>query len=190
MLRPNLSRKPFLDTRPVWLTGVALLLATLGLTALTTTEVLGVRAQEQEMSVRLAELQQHRDELVREVEDINRTLARVEWRRLGLEASALDQIVVQRLLVWSELLADLERLMPWDVRLVSIEPSVTERREVQITMRGVAAGRQSWLTLLERLFADPRFSDPIPASEETPSAGNPQGYRFQLRVRYWPEGQR
>jgi len=187
MFRPNLARKPFLDTRPVWLTGALLLLATIGLTVLATTEVLGVRAREQELGVRMAELQQRRDMLIRDVEEANRSLSRVEWRRLDLETSALERIVVQRLLVWSELLADLERLMPWDVRLVSIEPSVNDRGEVQVVMRGVAAGRQSWLTLLERLFSDPRFSDPIPASEESPSAGNPQGYRFQLRARYWPE---
>lgn len=188
MLRPNLSRQPFLDTRPVWLTGLILVLITLGLTLLAASEALGVRAREQQLSERMTELQRRRDELAVDVERVNRELAGVQWRRLDLETAALERIVVQRLLVWSELLADLERLMPWDVRLVAIEPAVSERGEVQVSLRGVAAGRQGWLTLLERLFSDPRFSDPLPASEESPSAGNPQGYRFQLKARYWPEG--
>ena len=96
--------------------------------------------------------------------------------------------MARRKLVWSQLLADLERVVPWDIRLVSITPSVAKDGSVQIGLDGVATGRDAWLKLLAVLFADPKFSDPLPRSEEAPSASNGQGYRFSLTVRYWPEG--
>lgn len=188
MLRPNLAREPFLDTRPVWIAGAVLLATALVLTVFSVAEMAGVHSREQTMASQRTELERQRNALIAEVEAANRTLMRVEWRRLALEASALDRIVVQRLLVWSDLLADLERLLPWDVRLVNIMPSVSDKGEVQVVLHGLAAGRGSWLTLLQRFFTDQRFSDPLPTSEESPSVNNPQGYRFQLKVRYWPGG--
>ena len=53
---------------------------------------------------------------------------------------------------------------------------------------GVAADRSAWLRLLGRLFSDPRFSDPVPRSEESPGEQNAVGFKFTLVVRYWPGG--
>ena len=48
--------------------------------------------------------------------------------------------------------------------------------------------REAWLKLLAVLFTDSKFSDPLPRSEEAPSATNGKGYQFDLTVRYWSGG--
>ncbi len=186
MRRPNLARAPFLNSRPVWVLGGLLVLAAGVLTAMSVSEFLVKREEEEGLSARLAVLQQRREVVAREVEEVNQKLAGVPWKQLQGDTAALRQIAGKRAWAWTTLLADLERVLPWDVRLVSISPSVDDKGRVRLALVGVAAGRDSWLTLVTRLFNDPSFADPVPASEEAPSANNPQGYRFQLAVRYLP----
>lgn len=188
MRRPNLARAPFLNSRPVWVLGSVLLTAAVVLTAMSVSEFLVKREEEEGLSGRLAALQQRREAMAREVQEVNRALAAVPWKQLEGDAAALRRIAGKRAWAWTTLLADLERVLPWDVRLVSISPSVDDKGRVRLTLVGVAASREAWLTLVTQLFNDPSFADPVPASEEAPGAGNPQGYRFQLAVRYLPEG--
>lgn len=188
MRRPNLASSPFLNTRPVWVVGACLTLLALGLTAMSVAEFLVKREEEEELSARLKVLEERRTVLSREVEALNRSLAGVPWKTLQADAAALRQIANKRGWAWTGLLADLERVLPWDVRLVSISPAVDEKGRVRLALTGVAAGREAWLQLLTRLFEDGSFSEPVPNSEEAPSATNPQGYRFQLTVRYLPGG--
>jgi hypothetical protein len=100
----------------------------------------------------------------------------------------MQQLVVQRAALWTSLFADLERVLPWDTRLLSITPQTGEGGEILVSLSGVAADRTAWLKLLGRFFTDSRFSDPIPRSEEAPGEQNAVGYKFTLLVRYWPEG--
>jgi Tfp pilus assembly protein PilN len=133
-------------------------------------------------------LQEQRARLVGEVTAQDTDLARVPWRKLRLETTSLESVVVQRKLSWSALLADLERVIPWDVRLTSIAPQTSSGNGISVVIDGIATGREAWLKLLARLFADRHFSDPMPSSEAAPGSENNAGYSFQIRVRYWPEG--
>ncbi len=188
MRRPNLAARPFENVRPVWVAGGALALAALVLTGVSLADFLSAHGRERAAIASLARLRARRADLVAKVEAANRQLAAVGWKKLQGETTSLEEVVARRKLVWSQLLADLERVVPWDIRLVSITPSVAKDGSLQIGLDGLATGRDAWLKLIAVLFADPKFSDPLPRSEEAPSARNGQGYRFSLTVRYWPEG--
>ena len=186
--RPNLAARPFENVRPVWVAGGVLALAALVLTGVSLADFISAHGRERSATASLARLRVRRAELVAKVETANRQLAAVGWKKLQGETTSLEEVVARRKLVWSQLLADLERVVPWDIRLVGITPSVAKDGSLQIGLDGLATGRDAWLKLIAVLFADPKFSDPLPRSEEAPSARNGQGYRFSLTVRYWPEG--
>jgi Tfp pilus assembly protein PilN len=188
MRRPNLAVRRFLDVRPVMAAGAVLAGVALVLTAGTLLEVFHARGKEKSYADTLQDMEARRSELRSKVERINRQLGAVAWKKLGIETAAMQEVVARRRLVWSQLLADLERVVPWDVRLISIAPAIDKDGSVLITLTGVATGRQAWLKLLAVLFTDSRFSDPMPLAEEAPSATNGQGYRFTLALHYWPEG--
>jgi hypothetical protein len=188
MRRPNLASSQFLDVRPVIVFGASLALVALVLTGISLGELVQARGKERAYAVALRRTDARRTELVTAVEGVNRRLAGVAWKKLQVETTAMEGVVARRKLVWSQLLADLERVVPWDVRLLSINPSVDQNGSVVVVLNGVATGREAWLKLLAVLFTDRRFSDPVPNSEEAPSATNGLGYRFQLTTRYWPEG--
>jgi Tfp pilus assembly protein PilN len=190
MRRPNLAAKQFLDVRPVMVAGGVLALIALALSALSLGEVVQARGREKSYAEALARLEARRSELTAKVADANRKLAAVGWKKLGTETAAMEGVVARRKLVWSQLLVDLERSIPWDVRLTSIAPAFGKDGGLLVGLTGIATGRDAWLKLLAHLFTDPKFSDPMPLSEEAPSATNSAGYRFQLTVHYWPEGRR
>jgi hypothetical protein len=186
--RPNLASHPFLDVRPVVVAGGTLAAVALLLTGISLGEFIRAQGRERSAARALAGLQTRRGELLTKVEETNRKLTGVGWNTLKVETSAMQDVVARRKLVWSQLLADLERTMPWDVRLISITPAVEKDGLVRVNLTGVAASREAWLRLVALLFVDPKFSEPLPSAEESPSATNGQGYRFALSARYWPGG--
>ena len=186
--RPNLARRPFLDSRPVLVAGGALAAIALVLTSVNLWELVSAQGAERALAAEEMALRTRFAALQEEVRSADRRLAAVSWRQLEADADRMQQVAARRRVAWSRLLVDLERVVPWDVRLASVVPVIDEKGVVQVTLTGVAAGRDAWLRLLGRCFADASFSEPVPASEEAPSASNTVGFRFQLRVRYWPEG--
>jgi len=188
MQRPNLAARPFEDSRPVWLTAGALGALALVFSLASIAEFVSAHGAERSLTERLDQLEKSRKELVAEVDSTNRELQRVSWSQLTLESESLGKVLAGRGFSWSQLLSDLERVLPWDARLTSVAPRLREKGGVEISLVGLAASREGWLRLIARLFADERFSDPLPLSEEAPASTGGLGYKFQLRVRYWPEG--
>ncbi len=188
MRRPNLASRQFLDVRPVFVAGGVLALFALGLTAVSLGEFFQARGKERAYADALRRMESCRSELIAKVDETNRQMAAVGWTKLQAEAAAMQGVVARRKLVWSQLLADLERAIPWDVRLTNIAPSIDKDGSVLVSLNGMATGREAWLKLLAKLFTDPKFSDPMPNAEEAPSATNGLGYRFKLAVHYWLEG--
>jgi Tfp pilus assembly protein PilN len=188
MERPNLARRPFLDSRPVLVAGGVLAVVALVLTGINLWEFVSAQGAERALAAEEQSLRTRYAALQAEVQTADRRLGATNWRKLLADADRMQQVAERRRVAWSRLLVDLERVLPWDVRLVSVAPAIDDKGAVQVSLTGVAAGRDAWLKLLGRCFADTNFSEPVPASEEAPSASNTVGYRFQLRVRYWPEG--
>ncbi|OFV81767.1 MAG: hypothetical protein A2Y78_01020 [Acidobacteria bacterium RBG_13_68_16] len=186
--RPNLASSPLPDVRPVLVVGVALALVAVVLTGISLGEFIRARGTEKAATSALVRLQARRSELATKVGANNRRLASVGWKALQAETVAMQEVVARRTLVWSQLLAEFERLVPWDIRLVSIAPTIDKNGSVLVGLSGVAASREAWLKLIALLFVDRKFSEPLPTAEESPSATNGQGHRFSLTVRYWPEG--
>jgi Tfp pilus assembly protein PilN len=188
MRYPNLARDRFVNSRPLVMVAATLACVSLTLTAISAAHYVRAKRAERVLTARLAPLEKHREKVLREVETINGELEKASWSQLATETAGLQKVLKQRQLSWTRLLGDLERVVPWDVRLVSIGPAVGPKGDVRLNLIGVSTGREAWLTLLARLFSDSRFSEPMPRSEEAPSATNAAGYRFQVSVRYWPEG--
>jgi Tfp pilus assembly protein PilN len=188
MRRPNLARERFENSRPVWVLGGLLTLIALVLSITTVVEVLGVHGVEQAQLKRVEQLEAQRLKLQQAVATSHRQLASIGWKKLQTEVETLQGVVARRQVSWSRMLADLERVVPWDVRLVSISPGFQKDGGMRLQLQAIAVSREAWLSLLARLFSDPQFSDPIPENEESPVSSGEQGYVVGLAVHYWPDG--
>ncbi|MCS7181960.1 MAG: PilN domain-containing protein [Thermoanaerobaculum sp.] len=185
MRRPNLAQQPFLNTRPVWVVSTLAWLCALGLSAYAVVDFLSVRGQERHAAQRLQALSARATALNQEAKALSRELSAVNWRKLKAEVDAVASAASQRQLRWGPLLASLEAVLPWDVRLISITPTATPEG-LTVTLEGVATNREAWLRLLTNLLRDPRFANPVPQEEQAPGSGGAVGYGFSLKVTYQP----
>jgi len=112
-------------------------------------------------------------------------LERVPWRSLTRRVDATNLILREHAFSWLGMLDDIERVMPYDVRLTRISPSVGSDGAM-LSLALIAHNRDAMLELLDNLIADPRFSDPTPSTESTPEEDSTAAYVMNLRVNYHP----
>ena len=84
---------------------------------------------------------------------------------------------------FASIFADLEKTIPYNVKVVQIHPSLDSQNQVMLDMT-LAAGEQTALfDLLKALAGSDRFGDAIPQQIEPPKQSEPL-YRFHLRTPY------
>ena len=186
MITPNLSTRPFLNTRPVWLvTAVAGLAALILIVLNLRLFLVANRSLEDEVARRDALLERH-EALEAEVRQDIGALERVPWRTLTRRVEATNLILREHAFSWLRMLDDIERVMPYDVRLTKIAPAVGPDG-IALSLELIAHNRDAMLQLLDNLIADERFSNPTPSSEATPEEETTSDYVMSLRVSYHPE---
>jgi Tfp pilus assembly protein PilN len=114
----------------------------------------------------------------------------MERRIAGIDAASLDRQarfinaqIRERAFSWSAMMGSLEKLLPGDVRLVSLNPTVDEFGTVALNLDCVSRRKDGLTVLLDRLYADPSFKDTFPAHDSAQPDGT---HRLSLRTRYIP----
>ena len=185
MIAPNLATRPFLNTRPVWLvTAVAGALTLILLAFNLRLFLVANRALVDETAKRDSLLERHLTLEAAVRKDVE-TLERVPWRSLTRRVDATNLILREHSFSWLGMLDDIERVMPYDVRLTKISPSVSDDGAT-LSLALIAHNRDAMLELLDNLVADPRFSDPTPSMESSPEENAAASYIMSLRVNYDP----
>jgi Tfp pilus assembly protein PilN len=90
--------------------------------------------------------------------------------------------LAERAFSWSELLDRLERVLPDDVRLISISPSFNKNGLVHLTLACVGKTGTSLVKTLDNFNRDEHFSRPFPNSENETTTG----FNFGIGVDYRP----
>ncbi len=121
----------------------------------------------------------------REVGSLLAELEKVPWRSLASRVSGTNLVLREWGFSWLDLLDDIEAVMPREVRVIRIGPSVGPD-EVTLNLMVVARSRDAMIELLQNLINDPSFSQPIPIHEGFPEESRTAGYDLTLRVNYHP----
>ncbi len=185
MIVPNLAVRPRLNTRPVWIvTGVAVAIG-LVLTAINVRLFLSSNQTLEGLIVRRDMLQLQRDALAEEFSGHAAVLENVPWGGLATRIQRVNDILKEHGFSWSGLLDDLADVLPWQVRVVSVSPTLGDEG-VTLSLQAVSKDRDGFLDLLDRMVADPHFDDPLPSRETWPEGGQSAEYVFTLTVTYHP----
>ncbi len=183
MITPSLASRPFLNTRPVWVMtiaagAIALIFIALNLRFFLITN----RAVEDEIATRDA-LEERYSELGTAARQEIAILDRVPWRSLEARVNATNLVLQEHAFSWLRMLDDIEHVMPYDVRVTRITPSVSPEG-VMLAFEVVARNRDAMLDFIDNLVEDPRFDDPTLASERTPEDSSTGTYVLTMRVQY------
>jgi hypothetical protein len=184
--RLDFARRPFLDERPVWaLVAVALVAGAVLLVA----NVRMYGASHRDGAQVRAEIQSLRDQArssAKSVEEARAALQSYKLSSLAVESQGLLNLVAARRFSWTGFLARLEKTLPSEVRLTRLLPHFDDPAEIGLDIGLVAASPEGVVKTIAALSADPAFRAVNLKSEASPERGSPEGYSFELTVRYTP----
>ena len=134
--------------------------------------------------VRYDQLEAEYQRLTTEVSEQAENLNRVPWKSLAARVNAVNTVIREHEFSWIGLLDDIERVLPYDVRLTKISPKVNADT-VNLSLTAIGRSREALLDFFDTLIKDPSFSDPTPLSEMTPEESG-LGYVFNMTVVHHP----
>jgi type IV pilus assembly protein PilN len=98
----------------------------------------------------------------------------------------LNELIARKTFSWTNVLADLERIMPPQVYVTSIRPSVNDRNELQISLVVEGHSRESALELVRHMEGSPDFHDAhIDTENIDPNKG--EAVKFVISADYVPD---
>jgi Tfp pilus assembly protein PilN len=178
----NLASQPFRRDRPMVAASIGvclLLLATLG--ALISL-ALADRAQ-------FADLRHNVDRLNSEIRKSTADQARLEAvLRRPENAEVLERSVFLNALLrrkgisWTRIFADLEKVLPYNVRVIQIHPTVDSLDQVSLDMQLGADSPTPVIELLKTM-ADKPFANPEIRTQQAPTQSEPL-WRYRVSVEY------
>ena len=194
-LRPNLARRPFVDTRPANLVAALLLAAAIGLTFVSVKTVRAYVAGSKTSREAIAGLRSEIGRYEEARREAETKLARFDLAGMKAGAEEANELARLRAFSWSRFLTRLEKTLPNDVRVVTV--SLSREKSGASATRGVASddAYEVSLSLVSRdpdglpkliraFYASPWFDAPTPVAETGGEQGSVEGRSFVLDIVY------
>jgi len=179
----NLASQPFRRDRPMIAASIAVILV---LTALLGVLVVFIQQDNEQ----LAGLRQDIGRLNRQIHTVSAEQTKLESvMRQPQNASVLEWSVLINTLIyhkaisWSRLFADLEKILPYDVKVVSIHPQVDVENHVRLDMQLGSDKPGSVRQALKALEESPSFGTVKPGQNNPPTQAEPL-WRYRFTVNY------
>jgi type IV pilus assembly protein PilN len=180
----NLASEPFQRTRAVVAASAAGCVALLLLLVVQVSHILSERGQAAETRAAIGHLD-------RQLKIVGSAQGRLDATLLEpVNAEVLDRslffntVILRKSISWTRLFADLEQVVPNDVRLVSVRlPEIDTRNRVLLDMVVGANDAGSVVAMIKRLQASPLFG-PTAIHSSMPPSQSETLTRYRLSVTY------
>jgi Tfp pilus assembly protein PilN len=182
-LHLNLASRPFRDYRPVYAAVVVMALLTAFLALNNVDTLLKYRSETKTTRSDIALLEQQAADEQSKADALTQRLRGVDLKLLASQTEFANAQLAERAFSWSELLDRLERVLPDDVRLQSVNPSFDKSGVVHLGMLCVAKSGTGLSATINRFNGDPHFANAFPSSEVVDASGE---RRISLTVDYRP----
>jgi len=180
----NLATEPFRRDRPIIVGAIALSVVLLGVLALQGYTIWSERNQAADTRLFLDRLNRQMRTITVEQQKLDITLNQPENAEVLERSLFLNLLINHKAISWTKLFADLEKVMPADVRLVTVRlPQVDSQSHVYLDMTVAAKESTSILEVVRRLESTPQFRDPQVLSEQPASQTEPY-VRTRMSVSY------
>ena len=184
-LHVNLASRPYRDNRAfmfgVGILGAVVVMLTLN-NAWTAIDYLSntqnVRDEIAVLETELAQTQQR-------TATTRADLAKIDQEELNRRIAYVNTQIAERAFSWNSLLNDLERVLPQDVRITQLNPTVTTTGIVTLNLTLEAKSQDGIIRLLDSMLADASFARAFPTSEQLDESGV---RRFIVQAEYRGEG--
>ena len=179
----NLSSEPFRRDRAVTIfasLAAGLLEVTLGLLVLM---IVNERQAKSDLVAAIAQTEKQVAGMASEQATLEASMRKVENADVLERSVFLNTLIARKGISWSRLFADLEQVMPHNVRLVALRPQANAKNEIQLEMTVAAQSIEPVIDLLKRMESSTVFTVPSMATMLPPSQSEPL-YRYRVSVNY------
>ena len=179
----NLSSEPFRRDRAVTIfasLAAGLLAVTLGLLVLM---IVNERQAKSDLVAAIAQTEKQVAGMASEQATLEASMRKVENADVLERSVFLNTLIARKGISWSRLFADLEQVMPHNVRLVALRPQANAKNEIQLEMTVAAQSIEPVIDLLKRMENSTVFTVPSMATMLPPSQSEPL-YRYRVSVNY------
>ena len=180
----NLASEPFRRDRPVLVGSAAVAVVLAILLGLQCVTIYSERHQAVDTRVTIDRLNAQVRTLAAGQTKLNTTLTKPENAEVLERSLFLNSLIDRKAISWSKIFADLEKVMPYNVRLVSVRlPEVDSENQVLLDMVVGSKEVQPVLELLRRFEASPQFGPTSVLNSIPPSQTDPY-FRYHVSVSY------
>lgn len=179
----NLAREPFRHNRQMLVGSAFAALVLIVTLAFLVAQAITVRRQAQETQAVL-------NRVNRQLADTRREQAQLDTRmHQPLNEVALDRIVLLNEIIklkstsWTRIFSDLGKVLPPNVRILSIRPAINSRDEVFLDMQVAADAPEQIIGFILKLEGSDVFGSTT-VSVITPPSQTDNFYRYRLSVNY------
>jgi len=179
----NLASEPFRRDRPMILAGLVGGLVLGALLAFQLSLIWFNRQSTIEARAEVASLAERASMMAQEQARLEASLRQPANARALEESLFFNGLLRRKGISWARIFADVEGVLPPNVRLVSVRPAVNQFNQIELQMAVASASTQPVIQMLQRLEGSPLFGATSVETWLPPSANDPT-YRYTVRANY------
>jgi len=180
----NLASEPFRRDRPVLVGSAALAVVLSLLLIYQVVAIVSERHQAADIRIAIDQQNSRLRAVAAQQATLNTTLRKPENAEVLERSLFLNTLIERKAISWTKIFADLEKVMPYNVRLVSVRlPEVDTNNQVLLDMVVGSKDVPPILELLKRLEGSAQFGPTTVQSSAPPSQTDPF-YRYHVTVSY------
>jgi type IV pilus assembly protein PilN len=179
----NLASQPFRRDRPAIVAAVVLSLVLVGLLAVLIALARSDRHQLADARAEVARLQADLNKLSADLAREEAVLRQPENAEVLERGLFLNALLYRKGISWTRIFADLEKTLPYNVRVISIRPTVNAQNQVTLDMVVGSESPEPFIGLLKSLQDSPLFGSVDMHGSTPPSQTNPL-YQYRVSVNY------
>jgi Tfp pilus assembly protein PilN len=196
-LELNVASRPFRNNTPIWAAHGVLLAAVIGLTAWNVHSGVTANRKLSDLQADLGSVERQIADLDRREDEALKGVRVFDAKTMQVQADKANDIILRRGLSWTRLFNTLEKVVPYEVRLMTLRPLYGAKAgggsrpgvfegTVPVDVEGKAQSFESFLEFERALIVDPHFAGVEPLRSDMPVGSNE--ISFQLRFLYDPDG--
>lgn len=179
----NLASRPFFNNRKFYAASLLLGLVLVGLSAANLLLYLAHRSQSLRLNSELADQTAEAGRLEQEQREIWARLQRPETEDFLNLVEYLNPLIARRTFSWTRFLNRLENLVPNQVQIVAITPTIVQS-EIVVEIYCNARSGADYIEFISRLEADSDFYQVNLMTEDVSKSPNFVGKNYGLQVKY------
>ncbi|MGA2215535.1 MAG: hypothetical protein ABSH31_19840 [Bryobacteraceae bacterium] len=180
----NLATEPFRRDRPMLAGAAALAIVLSALLIFQVFTIVSEHRQAADIRIAIDRENAQLRFIAEQQAKLNATLRKSENAEVLERSLFLNTLIDRKAISWTKIFADLEKVMPYNVRLVSVRlPAVNSNNQVLLDMVVGAKDVQPILELFKRLEGSPQFGNASVQTSTPPSQTDPF-YRYHVTVSY------